>query len=96
MYSYLISLCSCQILYMIFAVKWLLIYCLFQGGASFVDRFCSFGFMLVCVVMLCLFFVAFWSSAGKGLTSWLSCVLCFVTFPNVSWSTSESRVRFAP
>ena len=28
MYSYLISLCSCQILYMIFAVKWLLFYCL--------------------------------------------------------------------
>ena len=60
------------------------------------DHFCSFGFMLVCVVMLCLFFVALWSSAGKGLTSWLSCVLCFVTFPNVSLSTSESRVRLAP
>ena len=60
------------------------------------DHFCSFGFMLVCVIMLCLFFVALWSSAGKGLTSWLSCVLCFVTFPNVSWSTSESRVRLAP
>ena len=58
------------------------------------DHFCSFGFMLVSVVMLCLFFVALWSSAGKGLTSWLSCVLCFVTFPNVS--TSESRVRLAP
>ena len=60
------------------------------------DRFCSLCFMLVCVVMLCLSFVALWSSAGKGLTSWLSCVLCFVTFPNVSWSTSESRVRLAP
>ena len=46
--------------------------------------------------MLCLFFVALWSSAGKGLTSCLSCVLCFVTFPNVSWSTLESRVRLAP
>ena len=44
----------------------------------------------------CLFFAAFWSPAGKGLTTWLSCVLCFVTFPNVSWSTSESRVRLAP
>ena len=31
-----------------------------------------------------------WSPVGKGLTSRLSCVLCFVTFPNVSWSTSES------
>ena len=60
------------------------------------DRFCSLCFMLVCVVMLCQFFVALWSSAGKGLTSWLSCVLCFVTFPNESWSTSESRVRLAP
>ena len=60
------------------------------------DRFCSLYFMLVSVVMLCLFFVALWSSAGKGLTFWLSCVLCFVTFPNVSWSTSESRVRLAP
>ena len=26
MYSHLISLCSCQILYMVFAVKWLLYY----------------------------------------------------------------------
>ena len=47
---------------------------------------------MVYVVMTCLFFVALWSPAGKGLTSWLSCVLCFVTFPKVSWSTSESRV----
>ena len=45
---------------------------------------------------VCLFFVALWSPAGKGLASWLSCVLCFVTFPNVSWSTSESMVRLAP
>ena len=30
--------------------------------------------MLVCVVMLCLFFVALWSSAVKGLTSLVSCV----------------------
>ena len=33
---------------------------------------------------------------GLILTSWLSCVLYFITFPNVSWSTSESRVRLAP
>ena len=46
--------------------------------------------------MLCLFIVAFWSPAGKGLTSWLSCLLCFVTFPNVSWSTSEFNARLAP
>ena len=52
--------------------------------------------LLVCVVMSCLFFVALLSPAAKGLTSWLLCVLCFVTFPNVSWSTSEARVRLAP
>ena len=46
--------------------------------------------------MSCLFLVALWSPAGKGLTSWLLCLLCFVTFPNVSWSTSELRVRLAP
>ena len=60
------------------------------------DRFCKLGFMLVCVVMSCLFFVALWSPAEKGLTSWLSCVLCYVTFPSVSWSTSESGVGLAP
>ena len=31
-------------------------------------------------VGVCLFFVAFWSPAGKGLTSWLSCVV-FCHFP---------------
>ena len=44
----------------------------------------------------CLFLVALWSPAGKGLTSWLSCLLCFVTFPNMSWSTSELRARLTP
>ena len=48
--------------------------------------------MLYCLVCS---FVALWSPTGKGLTSWLSCVLCFVTFPKVSWSTSESRVRLS-
>ena len=49
--------------------------------------------MFVYVVLSCLFLVALWSPAGKGLTSWLSCLLCFYTFPNVSRSTSELRVR---
>ena len=49
--------------------------------------------MLMCVVLSCLFLVALWSPAGKGLTSLLSCLLCFDTFPNVSWSTSELKVR---
>ena len=52
--------------------------------------------MLVCVVLSCLFRVAFWSPAGKLLTSWLLWFLCFVTFPNVSWSTSELRARLVP
>ena len=58
-------------------------YCLFQGGASFVDHFCNLCF--VSVMLTCLFIAALWSPAGKGLTSWLSCVWCFscvlVTFP---------------
>ena len=50
------------------------------------DHFCY----VVC--LLCfrarLFIVALWSPARKGLTSWLSFVMCnceFVTFPLVSW-----------
>ena len=62
----------------------------------FLDRFCKLCFVLVCVVLSCLFFVALWSPAGKGLTSWLSCLLYFVTFPNVSWSTSVLRAMLAP
>ena len=52
-------------------------------------RFCKLCFMFVCVMLVCLFLEASWSPAGKGLTSWLLCLLSFVTFPNVSWSTSE-------
>ena len=37
----------------------------------------------VCCVLLCLFLVALWSPAGIGLISWVSCLLCYVTFPNV-------------
>ena len=48
------------------------------------------------VVLLCLCFVALWSPTGKILTFWLSYLLCFVTFLNVSWSTSELRARLAP
>ena len=55
----------------------------FQGGTSFVGRLC---FFLSCV-WYALFICALWSPAGKGLTSWLSCVVSsckFVTFPLVS------------
>ena len=43
------------------------------------DSFCFLRFMLVCVVMSCLFFVDLWSPAGKGLTSWMSCVCCVLS-----------------
>ena len=59
------------------------------------DRFSYLCFMLVYVVLSFQFLVAFWSTAEKGLTSWLSCLLFFVTFQNVSWSTSEISVRLA-
>ena len=51
---------------------------------------------IVCVMLLCLFLLALWSPDGKGLTSWLSCLMSFVSFPNVCWSTSELRARLAP
>ena len=41
-------------------------------GASIADQFCYLCFVLV--MFSCLFVVAMWSPAGKGLTSWLSCV----------------------
>ena len=51
------------------------------------DHLCYF-----CLVLLCfhasLFVDAWWSPAGKGLTSWLSFVMSncdVVTFPLVSW-----------
>ena len=47
-------------------------------------------------MLLCLFLVALWSTAGKGMTSWLSCLLSFVTFPNMSWSTSELSAMLTP
>ena len=64
---------------------------------SFADRskvvlllwilFCHSCFIFIFVVLACLFLAVLWSPAGKGLTSWLSCVWCmyscvFVTFPN--------------
>ena len=42
----------------------------------FCGSFCWLRFMLVCNVLSCLFHIALWSPAGKGLTSWLSCLLC--------------------
>ena len=46
-------------------------------------------FSVLCLLCICArLFIALWSPAGKGLTSWLSFVVpnCeFVTFPLVSW-----------
>ena len=51
---------------------------LFQGDASFVDPFCYLCFIFVFVMLSYLFLAALLSPAGKGLTSWLSCVVFFV------------------
>ena len=44
------------------------------------DHFCYLGFVFV--LFTCLFFVALWSPAGKGLNSWLSCM--FIVFSLLS------------
>ena len=62
-------------------------YWLFQEGNSFVDLLCFSVWRLLCLCVR-LFICVLWSPAGKGLTSWLSCVMSnceFVTFPLVSW-----------
>ena len=38
--------------------------------------FLSFMFVMIS----CLFIAALWLPAGKGLTSWLPCVYCFIVF----------------
>ena len=43
--------------------------------------FCYLCCMVFFNMLPFLFLVALWSAAGKGLTSWSCCVLCFVTFP---------------
>ena len=48
---------------------------------------CNVVSVLYSLVVTC------WERAGLLA---IVCVLCFVTFPNVSWSTSELRVRLAP
>ena len=62
-------------------------------------------YLIVLIPDLCFFLtlhsqimavLALWLPAGKGLTSWLSCLLCFVTFGNVFSSTSELRVSLEP
>ena len=50
------------------------------GGASFVDAFCYLCFMFLFGMLSCLFLAALLLPAGKGLTSWISCLLCFLVF----------------
>ena len=53
-------------------------YWLFPGAASSVDPLYYLCFMSV--MLSCLFLAALWSPAGKELTSWLSCIWCFLVF----------------
>ena len=51
------------------------------------DHLCYFYLVSICFHAR-LFAAALWSPAGKGLTSWLSFVMCICdvfTFPSVSW-----------
>ena len=58
---------------------------------------------MFCFVLLCfrarLFTNALWSSAGKGLTSWLSMVMPYceiVTFPLINWCLIVSIPELCP
>ena len=44
-------------------------------GQTNIERNVSSGFMLFCLLN-----AALWSPAGKRLSSWLSCLWCFVVF----------------
>ena len=51
--------------------------------------FCYLYFMFVFVMLSCLFLAALRSSAGKELTSWLPCVLCFLVILSFSHMVSQ-------
>ena len=63
----------------------------FQGGVFSVDPFCYLCFTFVFIILSCLFQAALWSPAGKGLTSWLSCVWCFPVFLSLYHMVSQVR-----
>ena len=44
------------------------------------DLFCYICFIFIRVKLSGLFLTALWLPGGKGLTSWLYCVLCFLVF----------------
>ena len=58
----------------------------FQGNASFVDIFC---FSRLSSLLL----AAVWSPARKGLTSWLSCVMCFLMFVSLFHMLVDIRTK---
>ena len=51
--------------------------------------FCYLCFLFV--MLSCLFIAVLWSPAGKGLTSWLSCMWCFLAFLSLSHVVSWVR-----
>ena len=54
------------------------------------DHFCYLCFVFV--VRSCLFVVALWTPAEKELTSWLSCISCFIVFLLLSMGCPGSGV----
>ena len=65
----------------------------FQGGVYFVDHFCYLCFMFIFVMLSCLFLLTLWSPNGKGLSSWLPCVLCFLlSLPLSIWCSRSGMV----
>ena len=48
-------------------------------------------FTFVFIMLSCLFLTAVWSTAKKGLTSWLSCVWCLLVFLSLSQMVSQVR-----
>ena len=53
---------------------------------------CYLCVMFVFAMLSCMFLAALLSPAGKGLTSWLSCVLCFIVCLSLSHIVSKSGV----
>ena len=61
----------------------------FQGSASFVNHFCYLCF--VSVMLSCLIIADLWSTAGKGLTSLISCMWYLLVFLLLSHIVSWVR-----
>ena len=59
---------------------------MFKPSSSFLT-----GNSKALLLLFCLFLAALWSLAGKGLTSWLSCMWCFLVFSSLSYMVSWVR-----